>query len=119
MGSVAGTAHLHRDARAPIDSCSASRQGVRMAASLMPDEYACARCGARGCKLWRQPQTFTIELLCALCAATDQGAPIDGLTEYGTRPSEVRPGTMTNEIGKLMPAVPSGDWDGGYWGYTS
>lgn len=66
--------------------------------------YACTKCGARECKLWRQYQTMAcfIELLCGPCALADQkkAGPLDA---EGRRPDEH--GGKTDQIGWLVPAV--------------
>lgn len=89
-------------------------KGIKYASGKAPDEYKCGECGATGCKLWREYQTFAPRLLCAGCAMTDQkktgSVDADGFRvyEYG----------RTDQIGWYVPAVP--DEEGiGYWGYTS
>lgn len=72
---------------------------------------ACSRCGATGCKLWREYQSFTLGLLCARCLP---GAP--EFDDDGLRPSD-HGGERTDQAGWYVPALSDGD--GGYWGYTS
>lgn len=71
----------------------------------VPAGYRCSKCGAHGCKLWRQYQTFAdyIKLLCRECGERDQGEAMEG------------PG---DSIGWLVPAVPT-EANDSYWGYTS
>lgn len=79
-----------------------------------PPEYKCA-CGASGCKLWREYQTFSPKLICATCAANECGEDISDINADGMRNSEFG---RTDQIGQYVPAVP--DEEGvGYWGYTS
>ena len=81
----------------------------------VPDDYKCDSCGATGCKLWQQYQTFSPKLLCCNCAGKDQGKDVSSIDKNGRRPSEHG---RTDQIGWYVPAVP--DEEGvGYWGYTS
>lgn len=71
------------------------------------DDYKCSKCGASGCRLWRQYQTFLehIELLCFDDALKDQSKnEADLLEPY-------------HAIGWLVAAIPTDD--GTFWGYTS
>lgn len=89
--------------------------------SSRPDHYVCTGCKAAGVKLWRQYQTFAdhIELMCAACAAKDQKKDITGMTPDGLYPlGKNYGGGMTDQIGWLVPAVPTEDGET-YWGYTS
>lgn len=71
-----------------------------------PVAYRCSKCGAQGCKLWRQYQTFVdeIDLLCLGCAEADQEQKAD-------------PYHMS-AIGFLVAAVPTDDGET-FWGFTS
>lgn len=76
----------------------------------------CNNCGASGCKMWREYNTFAnhTEILCGLCALNDQGkeGPIDADGKIGSEFGKC------DQIGWLVPAVP--DLEGlGFWGYTS
>jgi hypothetical protein len=76
--------------------------------------YKCSKCGARGCKLWRQYQTIAsaVDLLCAPCAEADQRPS----NEPGWRsPFDKDEG---DQIGWLVPACPTDDGKT-FWGYTS
>lgn len=77
--------------------------------------YECVRCKASGVKLWRQYQTMLdhIELLCCDCAAKDQGKQLVDL-----QPSGFWGEMQTDQIGWLVPAVPTEDGET-FWGYTS
>jgi hypothetical protein len=85
--------------------------------SAIPEGYVCSGCGARGCKLWRQYQTFAenIDLLCAPCAGKDQHTDLSSLDVNGKH--DVEDG-RSDTIGWLVPAVPTEDGET-YWGYTS
>lgn len=78
-------------------------------------DYRCEGCGATGCKLWREYQTFDPRLLCAQCAGTDQGKDVSDIDADGTRAGRYTE-HRTDQIGWYVPAVPCDD---GYWGYTS
>jgi hypothetical protein len=75
-----------------------------------PVDYKCSKCGAAGCRLFRQYQTFAdeIELLCRPCALVDQ--------ERSIRTADYTPGEY--EIAWLVCAVPTED-GATFWGYTS
>jgi hypothetical protein len=94
-------------------------QAVDYSKPVTPAGYACSRCGATNCKLWRQYQTFAshIELLCVTCAGTDQGVDVSDVDEKGRTTSRDF-GFRTDSIGWLVPAVPTEDGET-YWGYTS
>lgn len=83
-----------------------------------PVGYACVKCGAAGCKLWRQYQTFAnhIRLLCGVCALADQKEP-GPIDDEGFH---VGKGALrkSDAIGWLVPAVPTEDGET-YWGYTT
>ncbi len=104
-----------------------------------PKGYACSACGATNCKLWRQYQTFAdnIELKCANCSGADvstldddgnvesdlygpKGQPVHDLSGQfvGLLGSEECPMPRTDQLGGLMPAVPTEEGDT-FWGYTS
>jgi hypothetical protein len=98
---------------------------VDYASTTTPLGYVCADCGARGCKLWREYQTFLEHqvLRCAPCAGKSQKTDVSSMDAAGRRAipeSESRPlaGTRTDQIGWLVPAVPTPD-GASYWGYTS
>jgi DNA-directed RNA polymerase subunit N (RpoN/RPB10) len=82
-------------------------------------DYRCFNCGAINCKLWRQYQTFLnhITLLCAVCAARDQGESITDIDSDGKRTIGI-PMHRSDQIGIYIPAVPTKEWDT-FWGYTS
>jgi hypothetical protein len=84
-----------------------------------PADYKCTKCGAPGCKLWRQYQTFanSIKLLCVDCSAADQSMQLVELREDGTHQHRAD-GWRCDQIGWLVPAVPTEDGES-YWGYTS
>lgn len=79
-------------------------------------EYVCSKCGASGCKLWREYQTFAVRLHCAQCAAAHQGKSIEDIDSNGRRTGES--GDKTDQIGWFVPAIPNED-ETGYWGYSA
>lgn len=95
---------------------------------MVPGTYFCSKCNAKGVKLWRPYNSFNIRLLCADCAAEDQGKDISSMDEYGSHESKLSDGTPAgkcDQIGWFVPAVPTEDAHPGfkdslaYWGYTS
>lgn len=88
-----------------------------------PKGYACSTCQAKDVKLWRQYNTLAnhIKLLCAPCACRDQKVADDvdknGLIRSSI-PEFAARGSRTDQIGSLVPAVPTEDGDT-FWGYTS
>lgn len=82
----------------------------------VPDGYKCQVCGASGVKLWRIYQSTAPDLLCAKCAAQDQGQDISTMDEHGALDNGY--GGATDQIGWFIPAVPTPEGNG-YWGYTS
>lgn len=82
-----------------------------------PKGYAC-NCGAKNCKLWRQPNTLAshIELLCATCAMKDQRTGPLNLDAKGRHKTTAI--GMNDQIGWLVPAVPTEDGTT-FWGYSS
>lgn len=83
-----------------------------------PPNYVCGKCGASGCKLWREYQTFLNHqnLRCAPCAAETEEEDISNIDKDGLR--ESNHGMKTDQIGWYIPAVPTEENDT-YWGYTS
>lgn len=92
---------------------------VDYASGLTPYTYVCGDCGAGDCKLWREYNTFLNyqTLRCAVCAGKDQKRSVAGITSEGKTLSVVSH-FMSDQIGMLMPAVPTAENDT-YWGYTS
>ena len=88
---------------------------VDYASTSTPSDYKCKGCGATGCKLWREWNTFAPTLLCVDCAIKDQKKNIV-VDEDGMHASEY--GGPTDTIGWYAPAVPTKD-NHAYWGYTS
>lgn len=78
-------------------------------------KYKCSRCDASNCKLWRQYNTLLdyIELMCAKCACKAEDKDVSTMNADGRRMDEYG---STDQIGMMIPAVPSGDT---FWGYTS
>lgn len=85
---------------------------------VTPAEYKCGKCGAIGCKLWRDygERLVVTSLLCASCAAESQKKDISDIDADGLRRCEF--GGRTNQIGWYIPAVPTEDFSG-YWGIMS
>lgn len=85
--------------------------------------YVCDGCGASGCKLWRDYQTFLDhqKLKCARCAAQEQERPITDIDADGMRSMteyDWAGDRKTDQIGWLVPAVTTTEGDT-FWGYTS
>lgn len=85
----------------------------------VPAHYKCGKCGATNCKLWREYQTFRINLRCANCAAETEQKDIRDIDADGRRADKTIPGHRTDQIGWYIPAVPTEDTEQAYWGYTS
>ena len=68
--------------------------------------YTCAKCGAKGVKLWRDYQTCldSQTLTCRSCSLAKSGKNADDL--------------RGDQIGWLVPAVPTADGST-FWGYSS
>lgn len=83
-----------------------------------PPSYTCGTCHAQGVKLWRDFQAFLSNqsLRCAPCAAAEQGKDISTIDADGLRESAF--GGRTDQIGWLVPAVPTVE-NNAFWGYTS
>ena len=79
-------------------------------------KYKCTECKKSGIKLWREYQTFSPRLLCAVCAAKDQGKDISTLNAEGLYRGNY--GEFTDQIGWYVPAIPDEERVG-YWGYAS
>lgn len=84
--------------------------------------YECSKCGASGCKLWREYNTFLShqDLYCAPCAGKEEGKDISDIDADGMRRWDVFPDSTarTDQIGGLIPAVSTAENDT-FWGYTS
>jgi hypothetical protein len=83
----------------------------------IPTDYKCVECGSNDSKLWREFQTFGPKLLCASCAAKDQGKDISDIDHNGKHTCKEL-GIRSDSIGWYVPAIPTEELDG-YWGYTS
>lgn len=83
----------------------------------VPPSYKCHKCGAAGCKLWRDYQTFLEHqtLLCARCAGEGQGKNVDSIGDDGSYIGECG---STDQIGWFVPAVPT-EGNDTFWGYFS
>lgn len=88
--------------------------------NVVPEGYVCKVCGASGCKLWRQYNTFAdhIELHCAVCAAAKDNEDLSTMDDKGFHASSLLRGMRTDQLCGLMPAVPTEDGES-YWGYTT
>ena len=91
---------------------------INYAQNVIPTDYKCDGCGARGVKLWREYQTFAdhTKLFCADCAGKDQKKDTSDIDKKGLRTDQH--GFKTDQIGWYMPAIPV-EGDDTYWGYTS
>ncbi len=82
-----------------------------------PLKYRCDDCKAYGCKMWRDYQTFLNHqtVRCADCACAAEKKDATQIDRKGRLVTEER---KSDQIGALVPAVPSEDGST-YWGYTS
>jgi hypothetical protein len=91
--------------------------------NVMPENYVCDTCGARGCKLWRDYQTFVEHqtLACCDCAGKSQEKDVSCIDDAGRlllEPEEYGEDARSDQIGGLVPAIPTEDGDT-FWGYSS
>jgi hypothetical protein len=93
-----------------------------------PKKYKCSKCGAHGCKLWREYSVYSRAplLFCAPCGINDQERTKGKITPDMIRPDgsheiieyDWGKGQIGDSFGWLVPAIP--DEAGlGFWGYTS
>lgn len=97
-----------------IIAAKVARYGSNLTRS-MRDRLRC-KCGATGCKMWREYQTFSdyTEILCGPCAMAVQ-KKTGTIDADGKRESDFG---KSDQIGWLVPAVPVVGEDT-FWGYTS
>lgn len=81
------------------------------AAAVVPEDYVCGVCHAHGCKLWRDYNGSPPRLMCATCAAANEGKSVADIDAEGLRGEN-----RTDQIGYCVPAVPTADGFG-YHGY--
>jgi hypothetical protein len=83
---------------------------------FVAEGYKCTKCNKTNCKLWREYQTSFDKtgLYCAICACNNQNKPWR-LDRDGRRQDDP---WKTDQIGWLMPAVPTEDGES-FWGYSS
>ena len=83
-----------------------------------PSAYRCSTCGAHGCKLWREYQTFLNHqtLACCDCAGKEQQEDVSGIDARGSFTDE--DGVTSVQIGWRVPAVPTEDGTT-FWGYCA
>lgn len=83
-----------------------------------PPAYHCHTCKRHGCKLWREYQTFADHtgLYCCDCAGEQQKKDVSTIDAQGKRTD--RHGYHTDQIGWLVPAVPTAEGDT-FWGYLA
>ena len=115
MSATSETATPAAPARAPVVDPG---HPVDYASNGTPPTYVCGTCHASDCKLWRNYQTFLSNqsLYCARCAGKEQDIDVSAMDAEGRRPS--RHGGRTDQIGWLVPAVPTQENDT-FWGYSS
>lgn len=84
-----------------------------------PSTYRCSDCSAMGCKLWREYNTvLTAQTFrCGRCVLKAAGLSDVTISEQGRVYSDAH-GTWTDQVGGMIPAVPTEDGST-YWGYTS
>lgn len=113
---------------------------IDYASTTPPQGYRCTACGGHGCKLWRDClPTFTRYLLCCDCAgawANKDTGRIDAagrqplrtprqrrrLARFGRRGrrgARPVPAGSTDTIGFCVPAIPTTEEGGVYWGYSA
>ena len=85
-------------------------KGVDYSKNKTPRDYKCSKCGATGVKLWRTKYQTT--LLCADCAAKEEGEDISTLDSNGKHLNDM--GSNTRQIGLFLPAIPTEDGIG-FW----
>ncbi len=87
-----------------------------------PPEYKCGKCGRTGVKLWRLYSVFLDhqELTCCDCSGDKEGVDTTFVTQEGQirRKYEGIDLGMSDQIGNLIPAVPTQEGDT-FWGYTA
>lgn len=86
--------------------------------TAVPANYKCVKCGAIGCKLWRDSGPFsTCQLLCCDCAAKEADKDIGNMDDGGkfVDPKDEF-AIKSDNIGIYVPAVPD-EQGTGYWGY--
>lgn len=85
--------------------------------SKTPENYICAECGTKGVKLWREHAVTPNHqvLRCVECAC--KKACVTGTVGIDGR-IKLESGEMTDQIGSLLPAIPTKELDG-YWAYVS
>lgn len=90
---------------------------VDYASDTTPDGYRCGTCGATGCKLWREYQTFLEHqsLSCCDCAGASQKKDVSAIDAAGNIETDFG---RCDQIGWRVPAVPTEE-GGTFWGYTS
>jgi hypothetical protein len=93
------------------------KKTFRYADGTTPPKYKCKNCGATGCKLWLEYSVIFYGLLCATCAAKEEGKNIDDIDDDGQYSSKDYGGS-TNQIGWYVPAIPTEDRRT-YWAFTS
>lgn len=83
----------------------------------VPENYKCSKCNAHGVKLWRECNVFFDhnDMSCCRCASAEEGVNVESDSD-GKHVD--RFGLFTDQIGSLVPAVPTEDGDS-CWGYTS
>ncbi len=94
------------------------QNGEYLSGIKLPYDYKCSKCGATGCKLWREffnTYADDIDLYCVDCAAKDQNRDVSDMNSEGLRMDVLG---ETDQIGLLVPAVPTEAGDS-FWGYTS
>ena len=94
-------------------------KNVRYLNPVPPPGYRCTNCQVTGVKLWRNygETTMATALLCATCAAANQGKSIDDIDAEGKH-TIINVGCRTEQIGWYVPAIPAEDGHG-YCGYIS
>lgn len=80
-------------------------------------DYKCSKCGVANVKLWRDYVFLLtqVELFCARCAQVEEKVSRE-LDADGRSKDEI--GSMTSNIGNLVPALPNKELSN-YWSHLS
>jgi len=84
---------------------------------IPPLTYSCVKCGAHGCKLWREYNACSdyTKLVCCDCAGESQKKDVSNIDTDGKIECD---GYKTDSIGWRVPAIPTEDGLT-YWRYSS
>jgi hypothetical protein len=94
---------------------------LHYAKNAAPPEYRCSKCGATGCKLWRELYVMAVEvkLMCVGCAFKSKRLKPVPVDDNGMCADRSFPTVRTDQVADLGPAVPEEAPGDSYWGYMS